>query len=65
MNYYDTQEETMNAANQARLENSNTHTKKSSIQCDCGESFAVFLIDDDTLNTLQTFVECEACNFNN
>ena len=65
MNYFNTQEETVNAANEAKENNVDTYTKKGSVQCDCGESFAVFLIDEKTLNILEEFVYCEACNLHN
>jgi len=63
--YLTTQELTEKAADQAREENNGTHTKKGSVQCDCGESFAVFLIDDNSLNIIEEFVYCEACHDNN
>ena len=61
--YFTTAEATIKAANQAKSENFETYIEERSYQCDCGESSAYYLIDEKTLNTLQVFVECEACHF--
>jgi len=63
--YLTTQERTIEAAEQAKLANYGTYIKKCSFRCDCGESFACYLIDEKTLNTLEMFVYCEACHNNN
>lgn len=60
--YLTTQEATIEASEQAKTENFGTYIKKGSYQCACGESFACYLIDEKTLNTLETFIYCEACN---
>lgn len=60
--YYRTQEEAKTAAEKAQIENFNTRIVESTFQCDCGESFSYRLDDADTLNTLEAFVVCEACN---
>ena len=60
--YFKTQEETIEAANQAQKENANTHVVKSNFFCDCGESFACYLRHDETLEDIETFVYCEACH---
>lgn len=61
MNYYRTNDETKIAAKKAANENSDTILEYGSAECDCGESFAIRLIDMNSLNTLEVFVECEAC----
>jgi hypothetical protein len=60
--YLKTQEATIKAAEQAMSENFQTYIKKGRFLCDCGESFACYLIDENTLNTLEIFVYCEACH---
>jgi len=60
--YLLTQEETIEAAEQAKLANRGTYIKKGSFRCDCGESCSYYLIDEKTLNTIETFVYCEACH---
>ena len=60
--YLTTQQATIEAAKQAKAESIETYIKKGSYQCDCGESFACFLIDENSLNTLEIFVNCESCN---
>ena len=60
--FFKTQKETIEAANQAQRENDNTHIVKSNFFCECGESFACYLRHDKTLENLEIFVYCEACN---
>ena len=60
--YYTTQEAAIKAAQEAKRDTYNTFVKHSSYQCCCGESFACYLIDRDTLNTLEMFVHCEYCH---
>ena len=64
-NYFTTQESTIKAAEEAKSENFGTIVKKGSTQCACGESFACFLVDENTNNTLEEFVCCEACHNEN
>lgn len=59
--YLTTQEETIKAAEQAKAGTFGTYIEKRSYQCACGESFACYLINEKTLDTLETFVHCEAC----
>ena len=63
--YLTTTESAIEAAEQAKLENAGTYIKKGSYQCACGESFACYLIDEKTLNTLEIFVDCEVCHNEN
>ena len=63
--YLTTQEATIEAAKKAEAEFFGTYIKKGSYKCDCGESFACYLIDEKTLNTLEVFVYCEDCHNNN
>jgi len=63
--YFNTQEETITVANEAKENNPGTYTEKSSVQCDCGESFAVFLRDEKTLGIATEFIFCESCNLEN
>lgn len=64
-NYLATYEATIEAAEKAQSENFDTYIKKDSYQCACGESFACYLIDEKTLNTLEIFVNCESCHNEN
>jgi len=63
--YLTTQKTTIEAAEQAKAENFETYIKKGSYKCACGESFACYLIDEKTLNTLAIFIHCEACHNEN
>lgn len=63
--YLTNQELTIEVAEQAKSENFGTYIKMDSCQCDCGESFACYLIDEITLNTLEIFICCEACHNEN
>ena len=63
--YLTTQEAPIEAAEQAKAEHLGTYINKGSYICACGESFACYLIDEKTLNTLEIFVYCEACHNEN
>ncbi len=60
--FYSTKKETIDAANEAKKNDDETDIKIGNVQCDCGESFAVFLIDKNTLNKLEEFICCPVCN---
>ena len=60
--YLTTQDATIAAAEKAKKDNHGTYIKRGSFRCGCGESFACYLIDEKTLNILETFVNCEACH---
>ena len=63
--FFETYEKTVEAAFEAQKNTPNTYVMKSSYRCECGDSFACYLYDFNTLDDLGTFIHCEACCQNN
>ena len=59
--YFETFDETIEAARKLQKETPNSYIQQSSTICDCGESLACFVVDNDTNKDIGTFIECEAC----
>lgn len=62
--YHTTYKDTITRAEASKKRNYNTYTERGMAQCDCGESYAISVIDMDTLNILERHVFCEACHNN-
>jgi hypothetical protein len=61
--YFKTKDELFLAVDDARAKSDvPTFMQIGSFRCDCGESFACYLIDKESLDTMEAFVDCESCH---
>ena len=54
-------EETAKVANEISAQYKGSLLQMSDYQCDCGQSFAINILDGKTLDTIEKVVECDAC----